>query len=109
MRVLVTGAAGFIGANVVQALLGQGHRVLGVDSINDYYDPGLKQYRLAQLNALPGFAFHQLDLFNSQGVQDLFAGAPFKWVIHLAAQAGVRYSIENPQAYVASNLSLIHI
>ena len=104
MRVLVTGAAGFIGANVVKALLGQGHNVVGVDSINDYYDPGLKKYRLAQLNALPGFQFHQLDLCNSQGVQELFADASFKWVIHLAAQAGVRYSIENPHAYVASNL-----
>ena len=104
MRVLVTGAAGFIGANAVKALLGQGHNVVGVDSINDYYDPGLKKYRLAQLNALPGFQFHQLDLCNSQGVQELFADASFKWVIHLAAQAGVRYSIENPHAYVASNL-----
>ena len=77
MRVLVTGAAGFIGANAVKALLGQGHNVVGVDSINDYYDSGLKKYRLAQLNALPGFQFHQLDLCNSQGVQELFADAFF--------------------------------
>ena len=104
MRVLVTGAAGFIGANVARALIASGHRVVGVDSINDYYDPGLKYYRLAQLNELPSFQFHQLDLSDGVAVADLFSRGAFDWVIHLAAQAGVRYSLEKPQAYVSSNL-----
>ena len=104
MRVLVTGAAGFIGANVARALIASGHRVVGVDSINDYYDPGLKHYRLAQLNELPGFQFYQRDLSDGAAVADLFSREAFDWVIHLAAQAGVRYSLENPPAYVSSNL-----
>ena len=102
--ILVTGAAGFIGANVSRALLNRGCSVVGIDSINDYYDPALKHHRLAGLADHPQFNFHQLDLADKAAVDSLFAAQDFDIVVHLAAQAGVRYSIENPGAYVASNL-----
>lgn len=103
--ILVTGAAGFVGANVAHALLDRGCRVIGVDNINDYYDPGLKHHRLAALTARDGFSFTQLDLADSAAVDAIFdAHDGFDVVIHLAAQAGVRYSLENPQAYIQSNL-----
>ena len=106
---LLTGAAGFIGAAVAQALLERGERVVGLDNLNSYYDPSLKQARLARLQALPGaqaggFAFHQLDLENTEAIAALFAQVRPNRVVHLAAQAGVRYSIENPAAYLHSNL-----
>ena len=106
---LVTGAAGFIGAAVAEALLERGERVVGLDNLNPYYDPALKQARLARLQALPGaqaggFAFHQLDLENGEAIAALFAQVRPDRVVHLAAQAGVRYSIENPAAYLQSNL-----
>lgn len=104
MRVLLTGAAGFIGANVAKALIAEGHRVLGADNINDYYDVALKHHRLEQLTQLTDFQFVPVDLSDANATAALFVKGAFDWVIHLAAQAGVRYSIENPQAYVASNL-----
>ena len=103
-RYLVTGAAGFIGANVAQALLDAGCEVVGVDSVNDYYDVDLKQYRLKPLLDHSGFSFVQGDLADAQIVDSLFARHDFDCVIHLAAQAGVRYSLENPGAYIQSNI-----
>jgi UDP-glucuronate 4-epimerase len=98
-RVLVTGAAGFIGAAVAKALLARGDEVLGIDNLNGYYDPALKQARLAELTG-NGFTFHPYDF-----AHDLpLANAQFDRIIHLGAQAGVRYSLENPKAYVQSNL-----
>jgi len=103
-RYLVTGAAGFIGANVAQALLDAGCEVVGVDSLNDYYDVDLKQYRLKPLLDRSGFSFVEGDLADGQVVDSLFAQHDFGCVIHLAAQAGVRYSLENPGAYIQSNV-----
>jgi len=102
--ILVTGAAGFVGANVCQALITRGCRVVGVDVINDYYEIELKHYRLTQLKAEDAFDFRQIDLANAAAVDALFEEFNFSLVIHLAAQAGVRYSIENPNAYIQSNL-----
>jgi UDP-glucuronate 4-epimerase len=102
--VLVTGAAGFIGFHVTQRLLAEGRQVVGIDSLNNYYDPQLKQARLAMLQAQPGFTFRKLDLADRAAMTDLFAAYRFPAVVHLAAQAGVRYSLENPHAYVDANL-----
>ena len=96
-RYLVTGAAGFIGANVAQALLDAGCEVVGVDSLNDYYDVDLKHYRLKPLLDHSRFSFVQGDMADAQIVDSLFAQHDFDCVIHLAAQAGVRYSLENPR------------
>ena len=103
-RYLVTGAAGFIGANVAHTLLDEGSEVVGVDNLNDYYDVDLKQYRLKPLLDHSGFSFVQGDLADAQIVDSLFAQYDFECVIHLAAQAGVRYSLENPGAYIQSNI-----
>ena len=105
MKVLVTGAAGFIGMFVAQRLLARGDRVVGIDNLNDYYDPTLKTDRLARLNGSADFAFHKLDLADRDGMAALFARERFDTVVHLGAQAGVRYSLTNPMAYVDSNLS----
>jgi UDP-glucuronate 4-epimerase len=105
MRYLVTGAAGFIGYHVAARLLGQGHEVTGIDNLNAYYDPTLKEARLARLTGTAGFRFERLDVADQPAMQRLFAGERFPRVIHLAAQAGVRYSLENPHAYVESNLA----
>ncbi|HEU4683155.1 MAG TPA: NAD-dependent epimerase [Nitrospira sp.] len=102
--ILVTGAAGFIGFHVAKRLLARGDDVVGLDNINDYYDARLKQARLAQLTALRGFQFVKLDLANRQGMKEFFAEQPFRRVVHLAAQAGVRYSLVNPHAYTDSNI-----
>ena len=102
--VLVTGAAGFIGFHVARALLTQGRAVVGVDNLNSYYDPKLKDARLAVLARLPGFRFEKLDLADRAGTKALFEAVRPELVIHLAAQAGVRYSLENPHAYVDANL-----
>ena len=104
MNVLVTGAAGFIGSHVSRALLARGDSVVGFDNLNDYYDVSLKQARLGRLLADKGFTFVKGSLEDAAAVGALFAGRPFDRVIHLAAQAGVRYSLTNPGAYVQSNL-----
>jgi UDP-glucuronate 4-epimerase len=104
MTVLVTGAAGFIGFHVARRLCEQGVEVVGIDNLNDYYSVELKQARLAQLLALPGFTFERLDIADAAGLSRVFEGQAFEQVIHLAAQAGVRYSLENPHAYSQSNL-----
>ena len=106
--VLVTGAAGFIGAAVCHALLAEGRQVIGVDSLNDYYDPSLKQHRLSALLKHEAFTFQRLNLADAAGVKTLFAANRFQLVIHLAAQAGVRYSLENPAAYIESNIQGFH-
>ena len=104
MNYLVTGAAGFIGYHVSKRLLEAGHQVVGIDNLNDYYDVSLKQARL-ELQVHPDFQFHKIDLADREGMSDLFASGHFDRVIHLAAQAGVRYSLENPHAYADSNLT----
>jgi UDP-glucuronate 4-epimerase len=104
MRVLVTGAAGFIGMHVAQILLARGDEVVGLDNVNDYYDPQLKRDRLARLAPKPGFRFVQADVADKQAIGALFAAEKFERVVHLAAQAGVRYSLVNPQAYIDSNI-----
>lgn len=104
MKYLVTGAAGFIGMHISQRLLGAGHEVVGLDNLNSYYDPALKAYRLAQLQPWPNFRFVKQDLADREGMADLFKREQFQRVIHLAAQAGVRHSLEAPFDYVDSNL-----
>ncbi len=104
MPILVTGAAGFIGSHVAHRLLDAGEQVLGLDNLNAYYDPALKAARLARLTARPGFTFTRTDLADQAGMAALFAQHRPTTVIHLAAQAGVRYSLENPHAYVEANL-----
>jgi len=103
-RFLLTGAAGFIGSHVAITLLERGDEVVGIDNLNDYYDPTLKDARLARLTGRPGFSFQKLDVSDRAGMEALFSGRRFEKVIHLAAQAGVRYSIENPHAYIDSNI-----
>ena len=102
--VLVTGAAGFIGFHLARRLLGNGCRVVGLDNMNDYYDVGLKKARLALLTPNNRFTLHQLDLSDREGIEALFDKEAFDVVVNLAAQAGVRYSLTNPHAYVSSNL-----
>ena len=116
MTVLVTGAAGFIGAAVCERLLERGERVVGLDNLNSYYDPSLKQARLDRLGELapspangpgeaaPAWSFHRLDLADGEAIADLFAATKPRAVVNLAAQAGVRYSLENPAAYIQANL-----
>ncbi|WP_034950699.1 NAD-dependent epimerase [Erwinia oleae] len=103
MKYLVTGAAGFIGFHVTNRLLSAGHQVVGIDNLNDYYDVNLKLARLAQI-ASPDFTFIKLDLADREGIAALFASQSFERVIHLGAQAGVRYSLDNPLAYADANL-----
>ncbi|MCY4012669.1 MAG: NAD-dependent epimerase [Gammaproteobacteria bacterium] len=105
MKVLVTGAAGFIGSFVAQALLARGDEVVGVDNLNDYYDPGLKRARLRRLEAEARFRFEKTDLADRAATQRLFEGAAPARIVHLAAQAGVRHSIEDPHAYVEANVA----
>jgi UDP-glucuronate 4-epimerase len=103
-RILVTGAAGFIGYHLCKSLLNDGFIVYGVDNINSYYDPALKQARLAQLQSDPNFSFNKLDISNSDDLNKAFENFKPQKVVNLAAQAGVRYSLENPQAYIESNV-----
>ncbi|WP_396205294.1 NAD-dependent epimerase [Gemmatimonas sp.] len=109
-KILVTGAAGFIGYHTSERLLARGDEVVGLDNINDYYDPTLKVSRLARLAGQPGFRFVRMELGNRDGIERLFREERFDRVIHLAAQAGVRYSLTNPHAYIDSNLvGFLHI
>ena len=101
MKVLVTGAAGFIGMHVSKLLLARGDEVVGIDNLNDYYDPQLKRDRLAQL---PGLRFIRMDIADRRSIEELFENEGFEAVINLAAQPGVRYSLENPHAYVEANI-----
>src|SRR5205085_7456032 len=103
-QVLVTGAAGFIGFHTAKRLLEQGRSVVGIDNLNDYYDPALKNARLEQLRGFQSFEFKKLDLADGETIAQLFATYQFPNVVHLAAQAGVRYSLINPHAYTRANL-----
>jgi len=105
MKILLTGAAGFIGYHTTLRLLARGHEVVGLDNLNEYYDVTLKQARLTRLQKQAAFRFEKLDLTDAQGVGRLFAREKFPRVVHLAAQAGVRYSLEAPHAYVDSNVT----
>ena len=104
MKILVTGAAGFIGMHVSQLLLARGDSVVGIDNLNDYYDPQIKRDRLARLTPHANFRFTQMDVADRAAMNKLFADERFDRVVHLAAQAGVRYSLVNPQAYIDSNV-----
>ena len=104
MRILVTGVAGFIGMHVAVRLLADGHEVIGIDNLNDYYDVRLKQARLVHIGSANQFYFEKLDLCDRAGINRLFAEKRPEIVINLAAQAGVRYSLENPHSYIESNL-----
>lgn len=109
-KILVTGAAGFIGSHTSARLLARGDEVVGLDNINDYYDPTLKEARLARLQEQPGFRFVRMELGDRSGLETLFRDERFDKVIHLAAQAGVRYSLTNPHTYIDSNLvGFLHI
>ena len=106
-KILVTGASGFIGFHTIKKLLDSGFKVVGIDNINNYYDRKLKKDRLNILKSSKyskNFIFHKIDLVNNNKLKDLFLDYSFDYVIHLAAQAGVRYSIDNPKKYVDSNL-----
>jgi UDP-glucuronate 4-epimerase len=105
MTVLVTGAAGFIGLHVVERLLDRGERVIGVDVFNDYYDPALKAARATRLEGRPGFTMVRMDIADAADLEELVAVSGVTRIVHLAAQAGVRYSIDNPFAYERSNLA----
>ncbi len=104
MKLLITGAAGFIGSRLAERLLERGEQIVGLDNLNEYYDVALKRARLERLQRFPGFRFFHMDLNERKAVLDLFRAERFERVVNLAAQAGVRYSIENPFAYVDSNL-----
>jgi len=104
MKYLITGSAGFIGFHLSKRLLGQGNSVVGLDNLNEYYDINLKKFRLNELKGDPKFTFHKLDLVDRNGIEKLFSENNFDYVVNLAAQAGVRYSLEHPHAYVNSNV-----
>src|SRR5690242_20584093 len=101
--ILVTGAAGFIGFHLSAKLCKLGYAVTGIDNLNEYYDVTLKHSRLSLLKQLPDFTFHQIDLTDKTGIDGLFKQNQFNYVVNLAAQAGVRYSLTNPYAYLESN------
>ncbi len=105
MKVLVTGAAGFIGSFTARRLIDRGDEVVGIDNLNDYYDVNLKRARLSRLNGRPGFLFRKLDVANRFGIHALFKEHRPDRVVHLAAQVGVRYSLEDPHAYVDANIA----
>ena len=105
MKILVTGAAGFIGFHLSKRLLEMNHEVIGIDNLNDYYDVSLKKDRLSYLYKFKAFTIHQFDIIDESKINQLFDVDRFEVVFHLAAQAGVRYSIENPRAYLDSNIN----
>jgi UDP-glucuronate 4-epimerase len=105
MKILVTGAAGFIGYHTTLNLLARGHEIVGLDNLNEYYDVTLKEARLDRLHKQPGFRFVKLELAADDGMKELFAREKFQRVVHLAAQAGVRYSLKDPHSYVRSNVT----
>jgi len=105
MTILITGVAGFIGAHAAQALLSAGHDVIGIDDLNPYYSPKLKRDRLAQLDGQSGFTFHEADIASPEALRSALGTHHPAKILHLAAQAGVRYSLENPGAYVDANLN----
>jgi UDP-glucuronate 4-epimerase len=110
VKLLVTGAAGFIGFHTARRLLERGEEVVGLDNLNTYYDPGLKAARLELLRRYPAFRFVKADLADREAMENLFRGGGFNRVVHLAAQAGVRYSLVNPHAYVQSNITgFLHV
>src|SRR5579864_3687386 len=104
MKILVTGAAGFIGSFTAARFLGRGDEVVGLDNLNDYYDVSLKMARLERLQRQQSFRFVRLDLADKNGIAELFAREKFTRVVHLGAQAGVRYSIKDPHSYIHSNV-----
>lgn len=104
MIILLTGAAGFIGFHAAKRLLAEGHQVIGVDNLNDYYAVSLKQARLAELSKHNGFTFHKVDISNHEALDSATKGKGITHILHLAAQAGVRYSLDNPRAYVQANV-----
>ena len=114
-KILITGVAGFIGYHLAEKLLNNNYHIIGIDNLNDYYDPNLKKARLDNLNELSNFEFHKIDFIYKKELQLIFENNKIGQVIHLGAQAGVRYSISNPQFYIDTNitgflnLSLIHI
>ncbi|XOV81788.1 MAG: NAD-dependent epimerase [bacterium] len=105
MRVLITGVAGFIGSSTAHQLLARGDEVVGIDNLNDYYDVSLKKARLARLEEKSGFSFHKIDIADAGAFRKVYESAGPARVIHLAAQAGVRYSLDNPQAYIDANIT----
>src|SRR5579863_9994159 len=105
MKILLTGGAGFIGYHTALNLLARGHEIVGLDNLNEYYDVTLKEARLDRLRQQPGFRFVKLDLADDGGMKDLFARENFQRVVHLGAQAGVRYSLQDPHSYVRSNVT----
>lgn len=105
MNILVTGAAGFVGYHVSKRLLDRGDRVHGIDNLNPYYDVSLKRARLKGLQTRDGFCFAQIDIADDDRTQQYFAAHRFDAIVHLAAQAGVRYSLDNPRQYIASNVA----
>jgi UDP-glucuronate 4-epimerase len=110
VKLLVTGAAGFIGFHTARLLLERGEEIVGLDDLNAYYDPALKEARLSMLRRFPGFRFVKLDVADRAAMEELFAREKFRRVVHLAAQAGVRYSLVNPNLYVQSNVTgFLHV
>jgi len=104
MIILLTGAAGFIGFHAARRLLSEGHQVIGVDNLNDYYDVSLKEARLVELQKHEGFEFHKVDISDHLALDFAANGKGITHILHLAAQAGVRYSLDNPRAYIQANV-----
>ena len=104
-KILITGVAGFIGYHLAEKLLNNNYYIIGIDNLNDYYDPNLKKARLDNLNELSNFEFHKIDFIHNKELQPIFENNKIGQVIHLGAQAGVRYSISNPQFYIDTNIT----